>query len=320
MSRTFPLILVFALFLGLSVSLPSASGQTGEAVTPSGRLSIPSRKVLVSGILVHYVEAGKGPTLLFLHGLGGSWKDWAANIPAFAASYRVCAVDFPGFGESDKPEVEYSIDWLTDLVQRFLQERNLEEVSVVGHSMGALVALNLAARPRSPIRKLAVCDAVGIGDKADFLSYAMTRKVMGPETRWESFEEALRDEFKRMLESFIKDQKPKTARDFFESVPRNPFTGNPFLPMTPSVQMTASILDFDIRPKLASIRQPTLILWGAKDPVAPPQDASFLHREIRQSILILYPDCGHSPMIEKPDLFNRELEKFLQAGEPASSR
>jgi pimeloyl-ACP methyl ester carboxylesterase len=320
MSRTIPLILVLALFLRLSVSIPSASGQTGEAVTSAGRLSIPSRKVRVSGILFHYVEAGRGPTLLFLHGLGGSWKDWAANIPAFAASYRVCAVDFPGFGESDKPEVEYSIDWLTDLVQRFLQERNLEEVYVVGHSMGALVALNLAARPHSPVRKLAVSDAVGIGDKADFLSYVMTQKVMGPETRWESFAGALRDEFKWMIDSFLRGQKPKTARDFFESVPRNPFTGNPFLPMTPSVQMTASILDFDIRPKLASIGQPTLILWGARDPVAPPQDASYLHREIRQSTLILYPQCGHSPMVEKPDLFNHELGKFLQAGEPASSK
>jgi pimeloyl-ACP methyl ester carboxylesterase len=105
----------------------------------------------------------------------------------------------------------------------------------------------------------------------------------------------LKNEFRAMAESFIKDQKPKTAREFFESVPKNPITGTPFLPMTPSVQMTASIIDFDIRPKLASIRQPTHILWGAKDPVASPQDASFLQKEILSSTLILFPDSGHSP-------------------------
>jgi len=110
-------------------------------------------------------------------------------------------------------------------------------------------------------------------------------------------------------------QKPKTARDFFESVPRNPITGERFLPMTPSVQMTASIFDCDIRQKLATIQQPTLILWGAKDPVASPQDASFLQTKIHSSTLILFPDSGHSPMMEHPSHFNQELGKFLQAGE-----
>jgi pimeloyl-ACP methyl ester carboxylesterase len=165
------------------------------------------------------------------------------------------------------------------------------------------------------VKKLIITDAVGIGDKAEFISYVMTEKILRQETRWESFEGFLKDEFRGRVNNFIKDQKPKTGRDFFESVPRNPITGNRFLPMTPSVQMSAGIIDFDIRPKLASIRQPTLILWGAKDPVAPPQDASFLKKEIPQSKLILFPDTGHSPMIEHPSLFNQELGKFLRERE-----
>ena len=309
MKRLFiiPSLLSVAFWLSLT---PSAFAQGAFDF-----LSIPSKKINLSGFNVHFVEAGKGPPLLFLHGLGGSWRDWSANLPAFAATYQVIALDFPGFGDSDKPEVQYSIEWLTDMVERFILERKLDKVRLVGHSMGGLVALNLAARPNWRIKKLIVMNAVGIGDKAEFISYAMTKKIMGPETRWESFEGFLKEEFRGMVDSFIKDRKPKTAREFFESVPKNPFTGNPFLPMTPNVQMTASILDFDIRPKLPSIRQPTLILWGAKDPVAPPQDASFLQKEIPQSKLILFPDSGHSPMIEHPSLFNHELGKFLQAGE-----
>jgi len=283
-------------------------------------LSIPSKKINLSGVNVHFVEAGKGPPLLFLHGLGGTWRDWSANLPAFAATHRVMALDFPGSGESDKPEVQYSIEWLTEVVERFLQERRIEGVNLVGHSMGGLVALNLAARPNSRVKKLIVTDAVGIGDKAEFMGYAMSKKIMGADTKWESLEGFLKNEFRAMADSFIKDQKPKTAREFFESVPKNPFTGNPFLPMTPNVQLTASILDFDIRPKLASILQPTLILWGAKDPVASPQDASFLQKEIRSSSLILFTDSGHSPMMDHPSLFNRELGKFLQAGEAGSSK
>ena len=310
-----PLLWVAALALLIA---PPARGHQPAGLPEY--LSIPSKKIDLSGVNVHYVEAGKGAPLLFLHGLGGSWKDWSATLPAFAATYRVMAVDFPGFGDSDQPEVKYSIEWLTEVMEKFIQERKLDGVNLVGHSMGGLVALNLAARPNSRVKRLIITDAVGIGDKAEYMSYVMTKKIMGPETRWESFEKFLKDEFRGMVESFVKDQKPKTARDFFESVPKNPITGNRLLPMTPNVQMTASIMDFDIRPQLASIRQPTLILWGAKDPVAPPQDAFFLKKEIPQSKLVLIPDSGHSPMTERPSLFNQELGNFLQTTESVPSK
>ncbi len=190
---------------------------------------------------------------------------------------------------------------------------------MVGHSMGGLVALNLAAQPESPTKKLILVDVVGIGDKAAFLSYALTKKIMGTENRFESIGETMRDQFKAMIESFIQGQKPKTSKDFFQSIPKSPFTGKPLLPMTPSVQMSASIVDFDIRPKLSLVGQPTLILWGAKDPVAPPQDASFLRDKIPQATLIFFPGCGHAPMQEQPALFHQAVFNFLQAKDSGSS-
>jgi pimeloyl-ACP methyl ester carboxylesterase len=277
-------------------------------------LSISSKRAKISGVDVHFVEAGKGPPILFLHGLGGYWRDWSANLPAFAAEYRVIAMDFPGFGESAKPEVRYSIEWLTDVVENFLQEQGLDQLTLVGHSMGGVVALNLASRPKSMVKNLVIADAVGIGDKSEFLAHAMSKKIMGPDTEWEFVESLLKDQFRAMADDLIEKQKPQTARELFESL-KMPITGQPLLPMTPEVQMIASIFDFDIRPKLDSIRQPTLILWGAKDPVASPQDASFLRTKIPSSTLILFPASGHSPMMEHPSLFNQELGKFLQAGD-----
>ena len=276
--------------------------------------------IWVAGVKIHFVKMGQGLPLLFLHGLGGSCKDWTASLQFFRTSYQVMAIDFPGFGDSDKPEVDYSIDWLTVMVEKFLQERKLNQVYMVGHSMGALVALNLAARPDSPVKVLTVTDAVGIGEKAEFLSYALTKRIMGPDSRWESIEEVLKDELKSMIAGFIKGRKPGTSKEFFESVPKIPFTGKPLLPMTPAVQMSASIIDFDVGPKLSLIRQPTLILWGAKDPIAPPQDASYLKNKIPQASLVMLEGCGHSPMGEQPGRFNQELWKFLQAAESGSSK
>ncbi len=315
-------LFLLSLLMYLSFLVPLTFGQTkgeGEGRIPQEPLFHP-QKILVAGLSINFVEEGKGQPILFLHGLGGSLKDWAANLSFSPAFYRAMAIDFPGFGDSDKPETDYSIDWLTAIVGKFLQERKLDQAIVVGHSMGGLVALNLAAQPGSPVKNLVVIDVVGIGDKAEFLSYALAKKIMGPESRFESFEGLLREEFKAMVENFIKGQKPKTSKEFFQSVPKNPLTGKPLLPMTPAVQMSASIIDFDIRPQLASIRQPTLILWGAKDPIAPPQDASFLKSKIPQATLKILENCGHSPMQEQPERFNQEVEKFLQAAESGSSR
>lgn len=322
MSRRIPKFFFLLLILIFALSDPFAFGQKIDAAEDRALHKTPlySQTRLIDGIKIHFVEAGEGQPLLFLHGLGGSWEDWAANLQSFTPLYRAMAMDFPGFGDSDKAEADYSIEWLTGIVEKFLEERKLERVTIVGHSMGALVALKLAARGNSRVQRLIVADAVGIGGKAEFLSYVLTKKIMGPDSRWESIEGVMRDQFKMMIEVFIKGQRPETSKEFFQSVPKSPVTGNPLLPMTPSVQLSASIIDFDIRPQLASILQPTLILWGEKDPVAPPPDAVFLKSKIPRATLAILEGCGHSPMKEQPERFDREVWKFLQAEESGSSR
>jgi 4,5:9,10-diseco-3-hydroxy-5,9,17-trioxoandrosta-1(10),2-diene-4-oate hydrolase len=312
--------LIWAFISSFFTSLSFGQKNGSEGIPVPKEIPLYSQSVSAAGVKIHFIEVGRGETLLFLHGLGGSWKDWTANLQSFAPSYQAIAMDFPGFGDSDKPEADYSIEWLTRIVENFLLELKIMRVSVVGHSMGALVALNLAAQTDSRVKNLIVADAVGIGDKAEFLSYALTKKIMGPDSRWESVEGVLRDEFKAMIESFIKIQKPKTSKEFFQSVPKSPFTGKPLLPMTPAVQMSASIIDFNVLSKLSLIHQPTLILWGSKDPIAPLQDASYLKSKIPRATLAVLQGCGHSPMQEQPARFNQEVWKFLQAAESGSSR
>jgi pimeloyl-ACP methyl ester carboxylesterase len=312
-----PLFLLPLFALCLLVSF--AHSQNPEERRPSTDEPIFSEKIALKGLNIHFVEGGKGPPLLFLHGLGGSWKDWGSNLESLARFHHVMALDFPGFGGSDKPERNYSIEWLTDVVQDFLESRKVKRTAVIGHSMGALVAINLASRPQGPADRLVLSDAVGIGEKEDFLAYALTKKITG-ESAWKPLEDALRSEFKAMIADFIRDQKPKTSQEFLASLPKIPFVDKSLVPVTPAVQMAAGIIDFDARSKLSSICQPTLILWGAQDPVAPPEDAHILEEEIPQAILKIFPETGHSPMQEKPARFNEEVRKFLQAEGRLTSR
>ncbi len=309
-------------FLGLAAFLFLLAPANAETPAEGARaLSHPvpsSEKIVVAGIGINTLEMGSGRPLLLLHGLGGSCQDWALTLEALSSHFRVIAIDFPGFGDSDRPEAEYSIDWLTEIAAEFLRQRKLGRVQVAGHSMGALVAMNLAAQKDSPVDKLIVVDAVGIGDKAAFLSNAATHRIMGPDSRWHFLQGPLREEFKGIISDFVARQKSRTAREFFES-PRIPFTEKSLVPMTPAVQLSASIMDFEVQPRLAAIRQPVLIVWGKRDPIAPPQDALILQSHILHAVL-RFMDCGHSPMQEKPAEFYREVKDFLQAAESGSSR
>ena len=307
-----PLILLSSLFSFAHCQIP------GKGLSASDE-PLFAETISLQGLNIHFVEGGKGPPLLFLHGLGGSWKDWGSNLESLGQAHHVIALDFPGFGGSDKPDRDYSIEWLTDVVQNFLENRKVKRVAVIGHSMGAVVAINLASRPQGPVEKLVVSDAVGIGEKEDFLAYALTKLITG-ESAWKPLEDALRSELKTMIADFIRTQKPKTSKEFLASLPKIPFIDKSLVPMTPAVQMAASIIDFDARSKLSSICQPTLILWGAKDPVAPPKDAHILEKEIPHAILKIFPETGHSPMQEQPARFNEAVREFLQPGVRLTSR
>lgn len=94
--------------------------------------------------------AGDGPPLLLLHGLGGSGRYWAGAAPLLAPRHRLIAPDLPGFGFSDKPDVDYSRDFHVTALSELLAALDVTEVAVAGHSMGGILGALLAARaPRS---------------------------------------------------------------------------------------------------------------------------------------------------------------------------
>src|SRR3954452_15443059 len=117
------------------------------------------RRMRIDDREVRYVDAGEGPALIFLHGLGASWQSWLENIPEFARDHRVVAMDLPGFGCSDLPEHDITIEYYADWAFRLLDALGIDRGALVGHSMGGFIAADMAIRQPERVQRLALVSA-----------------------------------------------------------------------------------------------------------------------------------------------------------------
>ena len=116
----------------------------------------------VVGSRVNYVEMGEGPPLLFVHGLSGAWQNFLENIPYFARTHRVVALDLPGFGSSPMPPWEISIPAYGRFVRDFCERLGIGRCSLVGNSMGGFIATEVAITEPDRVDDLTLISAAGI--------------------------------------------------------------------------------------------------------------------------------------------------------------
>src|SRR6185369_946928 len=127
-----------------------------------------SKETTVFGQKIHYIEAGSGPTVILLHGLGGSSQVWQFNIAALAERYHVVVPDQIGFGKSDKPLVNYRIRTYVDFLDQFCKQLKIERATLVGNSMGGWIAAMFTASFPDRVDKLVLVDAAGYTPPKDF--------------------------------------------------------------------------------------------------------------------------------------------------------
>src|SRR5215472_8005523 len=99
------------------------------------------RQVQVFGQKIHYIEAGSGSTVILLHGLGGDATNWQFTIPALASHHHIFVPDQIGFGQSDKPMIDYRVSTLVDFLAEFCAKVGIEKATVVGNSLGGSTAM-----------------------------------------------------------------------------------------------------------------------------------------------------------------------------------
>jgi 2-hydroxy-6-oxonona-2,4-dienedioate hydrolase len=269
---------------------PWAAGQMAPPMPPE-------KVLMVYGQRIHYYEAGQGPNLIFLHGLGGEANNWAANIGFFAPKYHVYALDQIGFGNSDKPLLDYKIETFVEFLQAFMQEQNISKATLVGNSLGGWIAVDFTARHPELVDKLVLVDAAGI------------RAQDAPARIPIDLNPSSLAGMRRVLEYIVYHKQVVTDDLVRHAFERHMQIGDGY-----TIQRVLAGIFGENQwenDKLGSIHTPTLVLWGHDDVLTPLSTGEGFQKAIPGAKLVVFDECGHIPQIEKAAEFNAELMKFL---------
>jgi pimeloyl-ACP methyl ester carboxylesterase len=268
------------------------------------------RDVDVVGNRVNYVELGEGPPLVLVHGLSGAWQNWLEQIPHFARTHRVIAMDLPGFGASPMPSWDISIPAYGQFVHDFCERLGVERCALVGNSMGGFIATEVSITAPDRVEKLALVSAAGItfarARREPAAMLARVGRAAAPLALKYQMSGIRRPGLRhRAFQGVFHDPNGLRREMIWENIV-------PALKSPGYYDAMTTLVGYDIRDRLEEIEDPTLIVWGRNDRIVHVDAAFAYKRRIGENArLEIFDQCGHVPQIERPVRFNRVLERFL---------
>ena len=267
----------------------------------------------VDGYKIRCAIRGQGANLVLIHGLGGSLEWWKYNFDYLSLKYRVIVFDFPGFGYSTKPQTGLSLDLASSFMRSFLDTLNLLSFSLIGNSLGGLIALYVASDLEERVDNLILVSNAGFSQELSFLLRLASLYPCG------EIAFALRNFFTARL--FL-------SRLFYDSRKLPVELINCVLEIFDNhlsrkfcLQVLRSGVDLGglkdkilgaIKERAVRLTLPTLIIWGRNDKIIPVSQAYQGRDLIRNSDLFIFENCGHLPQIEKRDEFNQLIVNYLK--------
>ena len=305
--------------------LLSVRGNLDQAVGFEGLFRLPNGRppllqiydVNVGRHRVSTLTMGKGPDVLLIHGLGGTRASLFETAADLSPSYRVHAIDLPGFGSSSKPATgAYNSRWFADIVLGLLDELRISRTHIVGNSMGGRVGIEMALLAPERVSALGLlCPGVAfvrrgchpivrlLRPEFGMLPHTLHRSLIASQF-WSMFHDRDRidpDVGALMVEEFRRIYASRGARYAFLSSARNIYLEAPFGPQ-------------GFYPRLAGLEPPALFIWGSHDPLIPAAFGRHV-REWLPSAEQVVMDCGHVPQVERPEECNRLLLDFFARAE-----
>ena len=257
----------------------------------------------VDGVRIRYSDAGEGPAVVFVHGFASSLDVWNSVMSEVTKTHRVLALDLKGFGWSDRPEGDYSPAAQAELVLKLMSARGIDQAAIVAHSWGASVALAIALRAPQRVTRLALYDAWVYEEQLPPAFYWARADGVGEAIFGIFYNQRVED---KIALAFY-DEKFATQKliDATERALERPGSTAAALAAVRGQRFS------EMQEHYKQIQKPTLLLWGREDLVAPLPYGERLSNELPHAKLVVYPRCGHFPMVEAKAPSNAELLGFL---------
>jgi 3-oxoadipate enol-lactonase len=270
--------------------------------------SASQRRVATERLTMNIVEAGSGPIVLLIHGLGWDHSLWSPTVERLAAHYRVIAADTRGHGATDKPDGTYDVDMLARDYAALADALTLADICVIGLSLGGMIAQSLTL-----LRPDLVCALVLI---------STTYKT----------DPSVRDNMEARIAVMAQAGSEAAAAVAADSIfspgwrAANPATLARFIawrsamPSAPLISATRAVYGFDLSADLPRIAVPTLIVAGEEDALTRPSGMEEIAALIPGAELQLVPGTGHMIPIERPEPLSVLLDTFLATYVPPPAR
>ena len=255
--------------------------------------------VEIDGNKIRYFESGSSKhTLVLIHGLGASSERWKYVIPLFEADFHVIVPDLIGFGHSDKPIVDYTLDYFSNFLEKFLISLNIDNTSIIGSSLGGQVAAEYTSSHSKSVEKLILVSPSGIMKQSTpaldaYIMAALYPNEQSAKNAFETMEGSGKSVPVDIIQGFVTRMKLPNAKHAF---------------MSTLLGLKNSDL---ITKKLVNISSPTLVIWGTNDPVIPITFAHDFTSSIKNCQFYEMNGCGHTPYVQEPEKFASYALNFL---------
>lgn len=273
------------------------------------------RRLEVAGVDTFYLDAGRGPPVIALHGLGATNASMLPTLRALARDHRVIAPDLPGFGESGKPLRSYHAGFFSRWLTALLDRLGIERAHLVGNSMGGRIALETGLVAPDRVDRLALlAPAVAFKRLRQLVplvrllrpelglvpvvlprvSIVSTLRMLFSDSRRlpPTWYEAAADEFSRVLAT-------RRGRISLLSAARQIYLDDPWG-------------ERGFWPRLSRLERPALFVWGDRDLLVPAKFSKHVARAVPHAECVVLPDCGHVPQFEHPEKTHDLVRSFLR--------
>lgn len=248
----------------------------------------------VKGLNINYIVEGQGEALIVLHGWGANIDTVIPIVNILKDSYKVYAIDLPGFGKSEQPKSPIDSFEYAEIIREFMKDEGIQNAHFIGHSFGGKISIVLASKYPDLTNKIVLVDSAGLIPKRGLKYYI---KVY-------SFK-SLRFLYKNVFFWLASEKRMESFHKRFGSDDYQDASG---LMRT----ILVKVVNEDLRPILKNIKSPTLLIWGSEDHATPLYMGEIMEKEIPDSGLVVFEGAGHYSYIDDYNRFRAVIKEFFK--------